>query len=188
MAAYGYRAVNLEEIGQTSGLGLTLILIFGLLLTPVCVGVVILCFLPLAFSKRYNVTYVFQPMPMQPAIAPPYSQPLSSPYQPTMPAYSQPLEQPYQPNMPPAYSQPLSQPYQPTMPPTEGHSAAPPVYQHQSASLGARFYAGVAYLGQEWKRMSSMQRALTIIGAIVVGAVALACAIYILVVLSGGAL
>lgn len=58
MAAYGYQAINIEQLNMTNGLALTLILMFGLLLTPICIGVVILCFLPLAFSKRWNVTYI----------------------------------------------------------------------------------------------------------------------------------
>jgi hypothetical protein len=202
MAAHGYRVVNLEEVSQTNGLALTLLLIFGLLLTPFCVGVVILCFLPLAFGKRYNVSYVFQPLPMRPVIASPYSQPLQpsiysqplsqpypQPYQPTMPpGYNQPLQQPYQPNMPPAYSQPLAQSYQPTMASAGGHSATPPTYQAQSVSLGARFSAGTAYLGQQWKRMTLAQRVLTVIGIVVVGVMGIACAVYILIILSGGAL
>ena len=58
MAAYGYQAINIEQLNMTNGLAFTLILMFGLLLTPICIGVVILCFLPLAFSKRWNVTYI----------------------------------------------------------------------------------------------------------------------------------
>lgn len=186
MATYGYRVVNLEEVSQTDGLALTLLLIFGLLLTPFCIGVVILCFLPLAFGKRYNVSYIFQPLPLQPTIAPPYSQPLSPQ------AYSQPLSRPYpqqyQPNVPPAYSQPLAQPYQSTMPSAGGHNAEPPTYQAQSVSLGARFSAGMAYLAQQWKQMTAVQRVLTVIGIVVVGVMGIACAVYILILLSGGAL
>lgn len=62
MAAYGYHVMNIEQRRDVDGLALTLLLIFGLLLTPVCVGIVILCFLPFAFSTYYNVSYVFQPL------------------------------------------------------------------------------------------------------------------------------
>src|SRR5260370_25355817 len=60
MGAYGYHAVNVDRQSVTNGLALTLILIFGLLLAPLCIGLIILCFLPTAFSTKYVVSYIGQ--------------------------------------------------------------------------------------------------------------------------------
>src|SRR5260221_10216652 len=103
-------------------------------------GLIILCFLPTAFSTKYVVSYIgqqymggyaqsMQPYaggyPQQPYAGgypqQPYAggyqqpQPYPGPYsqplpQPYPPSYSQPLPQPY----PPSYSQPLPQPYPPS--------------------------------------------------------------------------
>lgn len=184
MASYGYRVVNIETYNETHGLALTLLLIFGLLLTPFCIGVVILCFLPFAFSKRFNVSYLYQP-PQTLAPGPfPYSQPLAPP------AYSQPLYRPT------PYSQPLMPPtgasmHAPAMPhfgyPTQP-SRQPPQQHPPQASWSARFREGLENLRQMWARSTPVQRALTIAATVVVVASALALATYVIVVLvSGGA-
>ena len=64
MARYGYQVMNVQSDKVTNGCWLTTILIFGLLLTPVCIGLLILLLLPTAFSTRLTVYYI-------PAAAPP---------------------------------------------------------------------------------------------------------------------
>lgn len=173
MASYGYRAVNVEQYNETRGLLLTLLLIFGLLLTPLCIGVVILCFLPFAFTKRYNVSYVFQP----PSVLP-LPQPL--PTQPFLPpSYSRPLA-------PLPYSQPPSQPYQSVMPTAQGYAAAPPEQRVQDASLSTRFSEGIAYLRHVWKNWTPVERGLAVLGVVVVGSVAIASVAFVVVVLVSG--
>jgi hypothetical protein len=95
---YGYQAVSSASERTTDGLILTLILIFGLLLLPFCIGLLVLCFLPAAFSTRYVVQYaymgpvVMQPMPLVP--------------QPTMPRPMLPM--PQSASMSPAITRPLA--------------------------------------------------------------------------------
>jgi hypothetical protein len=110
MQSQGYQAINVEQTNMTYGGRLTLILLFGLLLTPICIGVVILCFLPTAFAKKYNVTYLFQP-----SVAPSPSQPLT----PSMPM-------PSMPSTPPSTFA-LTMP--PTIPPTGAPMKPPQSFQ-----------------------------------------------------------
>lgn len=144
MASYGYQAINIEQLSMTNGLALTLILIFGLLLTPFCIGVVILCFLPLAFSRRWNVSYI-------PQLATPFPYALPQ----MMPRPSLPISQPLQP-----------QPYTPASPPS-GYLNAP---SRQSISFETRVREGFASVRQEWDSWKPWQQALTIaFGGLIAG-------------------
>lgn len=157
MASYGYQAVNIEQLNMTNGLALTLILIFGLLLTPICVGVVVLCFLPLAFSKRWNVSYIQQsaiPMPyVAPYILPQAGQP---PVQPPIP-----VQQPYAAaTVPPSDAPTVSSP--------PGYLTAPP---QQRVPFGTRMLEGLASIKQQWSTWKGWQKALSIAGLALVIAV-----------------
>lgn len=63
MARYGYQVMNVQSDKVTNGCWLTTILIFGLLLTPVCIGLLILLLLPTAFSTRLTVYYISAAVP-----------------------------------------------------------------------------------------------------------------------------
>lgn len=83
LSQYGYQAVSSASERTTDGLILTLILIFGLLLLPFCIGLIVLCFLPVAFSTRYVVQYAYMgsvvmPQMLQPAMPRPML-PISQP-------------------------------------------------------------------------------------------------------------
>lgn len=71
MAQFGIYATSVQKDRVTDGCVLTAILIIGLLLTPVCIGLLILLFIPKAFSTRVTVYY---------------SQPLTPPTYPAHPA------------------------------------------------------------------------------------------------------
>ena len=118
---------------RANGCLLTFLLITGLQLTPVCIGILFLLLIPAAFSKRYNVSYVYHPTQSQPFIPPSYSRPL------VPPAYSQPLAPPA---MPTPYPQmtPAAQDYQPQ----------PPQQLIQQTSFSARFREGMATLQRVW--------------------------------------
>jgi hypothetical protein len=59
MARFGYQVMNVQQDKITNGCTLTAILIIGLLLTPVCIGIVVLLFLPTAFSSRITAHYYY---------------------------------------------------------------------------------------------------------------------------------
>lgn len=59
MARFGYQVMNVQRDKVTDGCGLTAILIFGLLLAPVCIGLLILLLLPTAFTTRITVHYYY---------------------------------------------------------------------------------------------------------------------------------
>jgi hypothetical protein len=59
MARFGYQVMNVQEDKVTNGCALAAILIIGLLLTPVCIGIIVLLFLPTAFGSRITAHYYY---------------------------------------------------------------------------------------------------------------------------------
>jgi|GEM_PF-2366610 hypothetical protein len=186
MAYYGYMPVNVEQLNTTNGLALTLILLFGLVLTPVCIGLIILCFLPFAFSKRWNVSYIQQAPRMiaasQPLMLPqPYQSPMSRPYQPHVPQpYQSPVSRPYQPPMPQQYmsthqppSRPLSQPLYPQsrLSPPSGYLTGP---SQQTVPFTMRVRDTFTNARTEWASWKGWQQVLSVLGAVLLIAVAFA--------------
>lgn len=174
MTSYGYMSVNIEQFNMTDGLALTLILIFGLLLTPMCIGVVILCFLPMAFSKRWNVTYI--PHSQIPGRALPYApQLLPHPPQVHQPQFPQPRTLPLN-------SRPLAQL---SAPQTSGQYTYPratanPAYPRflmtspqQSVPLAGQVRERFVNAWQTWNSWKLWQQVLSVVGAAVVVGIAM---------------
>ena len=158
-----------SQSDETNGCLLTFLLITGLLLTPVCIGILFLLLIPAAFSKRYNVSYVYHPTQSQPFIPPSYSRPL------VPPAYRQPLAPPA---MPTPYPQmtPAAQDYQPQ----------PPQQLIQQTSFSARFREGMATLQRVSANWTPGQRALATVESIIVVVVAVTVTAIVLVALASG--
>jgi|SRR5690242_8165915 len=102
LSQYGYQAVSSASERTTDGLILTLILIFGLLLLPFCIGLIVLCFLPVAFSTRYIVQYAYMgPVVMPQMLQPAMPHPMLSMPQPA--PMSRAVTRPLPPDSPPPY-------------------------------------------------------------------------------------
>ena len=68
MARYGFQVMNVQSDNVTDGCLLTALLIIGLLLTPICIGLLVLLLIPTAFSTRLTAYYV--PAALPPAYPP----------------------------------------------------------------------------------------------------------------------
>lgn len=66
VAAFGWYPVSVQQSSSTNGCMLAILLIVGLLLTPVCIGIALLCCIPLVVGRR-AITVVYQ---SNPALAP----------------------------------------------------------------------------------------------------------------------
>lgn len=161
MAQFGFYPTSVQKDRVTDGCLLTVLLIIGLLLTPVCIGLVILLFIPTAFSTRVTAYYS---QPIRPPAYPSYQG-----LPPHSPGYPAPVTIPLaQANMyAPAYSSPHP-------------GAQPPKQPDLLQRLTAQFMV-------EWRELMAEFRALPALQQVawVVGILALVSAVFIVSLLVG---